>query len=215
MKITALNISIVCIISLFFSCNSIPTNQTEQLESNTIQADSITKKENTLTYEYTNDSIKLSNAIDSIWDCEGVQYLEKKIIRQSSKKRHLTIIPFKNEFNITVKLMEDNGFNYVTHLSFIITPKENWKIEYHNTIENKFIAFDVWNANIEKEHDINKLRNNIAIVLSERKKELNEKLRYKYNLKKYVYTVDGSYMGLVYFYGLHQFKIDSAAIVNS
>ena len=49
----------------------------------------------------------------------------------------------------------DNGFNYVTHMSFIITPIENWKIEYHNTIDNKFIAFDVWNTNTEKQHDIN------------------------------------------------------------
>lgn len=164
------------------------------------------------------DSLSKAEAIDSIWNCLRVQELESEIRQASSDTRHLTIIPIDQPDKIIVKLAEDNGANYVTHLIFHITPSENWKIEYYNPVDDERIDLQLWEQGVDNKvqilKDLHTLKNATGHALLQAEKDENVSIRMKYRLPPFIYRSDGSYMGYVYFYDMEMFEADSSAIYN-
>ena len=46
---------------------------------------------------------------------------------------------------VEIRISEDNGMNLVTRMTFILSPDEDWKIEFYDTQNEKYIDFNVWN----------------------------------------------------------------------
>jgi hypothetical protein len=133
-------------IIFLFACSVGETDglQTElniEVDSSSIQNKPIPELDPYKTY----DSLLISNAADSIWHSTKVQQKEEHVRELSSDTRHLTLLMFSIGHEIKVQLAEDNGMNYVTHLLFYITPEDNWKIYFYDTVNDVRVDFSEWN----------------------------------------------------------------------
>ena len=133
------------IFNVFFICFSIYScNSTKIEEQHEIVETISTPTIDTITSSLVIDSLKLSNAIDSIWNCEKVQAKQLEIETLSNNERHLTILEFEQDNDLLIKLAEDNGVSYVTHLTFNIYPSQNYSIKYYDVIEDELVDFGDW-----------------------------------------------------------------------
>ncbi|MCB9222582.1 MAG: hypothetical protein R2780_13170 [Crocinitomicaceae bacterium] len=123
---------------IFFSLILISCAQIEQEH----ESDISTESQSTTIAK--SDSLLLDALIDSIWFSEKVQAKNQEIIQLSNNERHLTIILDDEQEDIYVKLAEDNGMNYVTHLTFVIKSSENYSIHFYDPIEDTKIDFQTW-----------------------------------------------------------------------
>ena len=136
-------------IVLLFSCQTIDEPKDDsigtEVDKNFI-ADSEEIEENLPVAEIEiNESDELKHAKDSIWNAAKVQSLNEEIIALSNGERHLTMLTTEVGDEFFIRLAEDNGLNYVTHISFYITPANNWAIAYNNVLDAVRVDFETWN----------------------------------------------------------------------
>ena len=89
--------------------------------------------------------LKIDSIKSVIWSSKKVLTLDENIKKTSNGQRRLAIYHVESKQCIEVKISEDNGLSIVTHLIFRVSPAQNWKIEYYDTIEEKYTDFEEWN----------------------------------------------------------------------
>ncbi|MDP8035263.1 hypothetical protein QJU43_08925 [Pasteurella atlantica] len=86
--------------------------------------------------------------LNRIWNLKEVQASNQYIVNKSNGKRKLKLLISKSPSEIEntdycIKVVEDNGTNYVTHYNFVIYP-ESGKIMYLDAITGEEIELADW-----------------------------------------------------------------------
>ncbi|MDP8052590.1 hypothetical protein QJU23_09190 [Pasteurella atlantica] len=86
--------------------------------------------------------------LNRIWNLKEVQASNQYVVNKSNGKRKLKLLisksPSKKEnTDYCIKVVEDNGTNYVTHYNFVIYP-ESGKIMYLDVITGEEIELTDW-----------------------------------------------------------------------
>lgn len=130
--------------SFIVACSSNNEYQLDESTNALIEAETIDSSVNAQSIYGKYDSKLVDDALDTIWFSKKVQDLDREIRKISSDERFLEMMMQIDDDEINVKLSEDNGDNLVTHLSFIITPENQWKIYFYDPIEDLRIDFKEW-----------------------------------------------------------------------
>jgi hypothetical protein len=88
------------------------------------------------------------SAVDTIWNLAETQDRNDLVIKKSNNERKLSIIVFEkpsesNDHRYWIKVVEDNGVNYVSHFNFFVYPVTN-EIKYYDTETNKELELEKW-----------------------------------------------------------------------
>ncbi len=94
-----------------------------------------------------NDQLK--NAEDSIWNCKKVQALIEEVDMLSKGKaemKSLTTVVGDEYFVRVAQASNTGDGSYITHVSFYVSPKNDWSIEYYKALDDLRIDFQEWNS---------------------------------------------------------------------
>lgn len=133
------------LISLIFSCgndaNHVEDNQV--VTQDTILTDEITSDlDEVIPVEYNKDSLEV--CIDSIWNCQKVADKNGDWRESSNGELGLSMMQIDGEDRIYLDFGENNEFRFVNYWSFIVEPKENYRISFYDLLADEYIDFGDW-----------------------------------------------------------------------
>lgn len=90
------------------------------------------------------DSLKIKVCTDAIWECQAIQDRNQAVIETTNGERHLVLLQLDSNEGIMLKLAEDNGTNYVTHLMFTIDPENDYAMYHYDILTDQKVPFQDW-----------------------------------------------------------------------
>ena len=133
------------LISLVFSCGN-DTNHAadgQEVVQDTLVNEEITSDvEEVIPVEYNIDSLEV--CIDSIWNCQKVADKNGDWRESSNGELGLSMMQIDREDRIYLDFGENNEFRFVNYWSFIVEPRDSYRISFYDLFADEYIDFGDW-----------------------------------------------------------------------